>query len=106
MTDPSASRDAESRLSELLEALDAKKFDAAAVEFAGGRVAAALARLTREVAPADLARVIDLHACVRERAALRHGETGEALERVRAGRDRLSHLTRPSDSSGSLDVEA
>jgi len=106
VSDPSAGREAEARLGELLEALEAKKLDAAAVEFAGGRVATALARLTREVAPDELARVIDLHACVRQAVSLRRVETGDELRRVRAGRDRLSHLTRPSDSSGSLDIRA
>lgn len=105
MSDPSAGREAEARLGELLEILDAKKLDAAAVEFAGGRVATALARLTREVPPDELARVLDLHACVREAVVLRRSETGGELERVRAGRDRLSHLTRPNDG-GSLDVRA
>jgi len=104
VTDPNAGRDAEARLGELLEILDAKKLDANAVEIAGGRVATALARLTREVAPDELARVIDLHACVRQTVAQRRGETADELERVRAGRDRLSHLTRPSDSGGALDI--
>jgi len=106
VSDPGPCRDAERRLAELLSILESDSLDARALEIAGDRVAAALARLSRQSAPAELARVLDLHACVREAAGMRRVETGEALRRTQADRERISHLTRPSDSAGSLDVQA
>jgi hypothetical protein len=97
-------REAERRLGELQAALDANEPDPRAVEFAGERVAAALGRLTRATPPAELSRIVDLHACVRETAARRRSEAGRALARTQADRARLSHLTRPSDDSTTLDV--
>jgi hypothetical protein len=102
----SAGREAEQRLAELQAALEAKEPDPRALELAGERVAAALSRLTRATPPAELARVIDLHACVRQTADRRRSETGDALQRTQAGRARLSHLTRPSDDATSLDISA
>jgi len=103
---PDACREAEQRLAELLGVLEARELDVRALESAGARVAAAMTRLTRQAAPASLARVMAMHACVREVAALRRNEAGDALARTQADRERLSHLTRPSDAAGSLDVRA
>jgi len=102
----SAGNEAERRLAELQAALEARDPDPRALELAGERVAAALSRLTRATPPAELARVLDLHACVRETAARRHSDADFGLRRVRAERARLSHLTRPSDGETSLDVDA
>lgn len=106
MSDPGVCGEAERRLTELLAVLEARELDVPALEAAGERVAEALARLTRLAAPSDLARVIDLHACVRQTAALRAAAAGQALERTQADRSRHAHLTRPSDTAGGLDVRA
>lgn len=106
MNGPDACREAERRLAELLGVLEARELDVRALESAGARVAAAMTRLTRHAAPDSLARVLTMHACVREAAALRRDEAGESLARTQSDRERLSHLTRPSDAAGSLDVRA
>lgn len=106
MSRSSPGREAEQRLAELLAALESQSTDELALELAGRRVAEAVGRLSRATPPAELARVIDLHACVRETAARRSSETGAALHRTQAGRARLSHLTRPNDDATSLDIRA
>lgn len=98
--------EAERRLAELQAALDAGDIDSGALEIASARVAAAIAALTRTTAPAELARVVDLHACVRDTVVRRREEAGDALDRARVDRERLARLTRPSDDAGALDVEA
>lgn len=102
----SAAGEAERRIAELQAALDAHAPDPKAVELLSERVASALRGLSRAVPPADLARVADLHACVRATAERRRTETADALERARADRARLSRLTRPSGSGASLDLDA
>jgi hypothetical protein len=103
---PNGGHEALRRLSELQAALEAGEIDSNALEIASARVAAALAALSRTTPPAELARLVDLHACVRDTTARRRAETGDALDRARADRERLARLTRPSDDAGALDVEA
>jgi hypothetical protein len=100
------SSEAERRLTELLALLESGPIDSSALERAGRRVEAALGTLTRATAPADLARAVDLHACVREAVARARTETGRELAQLRADRARLSHLTRPDDSARSVDYRA
>lgn len=106
MKEPSAGADALRWLAELQAVLDAGTLDPRALASASERVAAAVGRLTRATPPAELARVIDLHACVRQTADLRRQETRLALDRTQSDRERLSHLTRPNDDSGSVDLRA
>lgn len=106
MTRSSDGREAERRLAELQAALDAHDPDPRALETAGERVAAAIGRLTRATPPAELTRIADLHACVRETASRRRSEAALAIARTQSDRARLAHLTRPSDDSASLDVSA
>lgn len=106
MNRSSAGGEAERRLAELQAVLDAREPDPGALASAGERVAAAIGRLTRATPPAELARIADLHACVRDAAARRRSEAALAIDRTQSDRARLARLTRPSDDSASLDVSA
>ncbi len=97
------SSEAERSLNELQSALDSNLGDGRSLARASDRVAAALASLTREGPPADLDRLIDLHACVRDAALKQRNETARELQSLQSERQRLAHLTRPSDASGAVD---
>jgi hypothetical protein len=93
----------ERRLAELQAILESGAIDSSALERAGRRVEAALGTLTRATAPAELARAVDFHACVREAVARSRTETARELAQLQTDRARLSHLTRPDDSASSVD---
>ncbi|MBL8861964.1 MAG: hypothetical protein JNK02_08115 [Planctomycetes bacterium] len=98
--------EAERSLAELQALLEARTGDLAALEAAGTRVERALRALTRATPPAELARVADLFAIVRESTARRRDESGLELERVREGRARLARLADAEGAGDALDLEA
>lgn len=98
--------EAERRLLELQAALESGADDVHAIERASERLQTALASLSRATPPAELARIVDLHACVSASARAQRNEAGRALDQLQGERARMSHLTRPSDATGSIDYEA
>ena len=78
----------------------------AALETAAQRVKQALSGLSRATPPEELARVVDLHALVRNSAADRRESIAAEIARVSDGRARLARLTRPEEGAGGLDVRA
>jgi hypothetical protein len=98
--------EAEKRLAELQALLESRDPSPEVLAAASARVEAALRSLTRATPPSELARIVDLHAVVRETARARRSATGGELERVRDERARHARLTRPEDGASGVDVRA